>query len=550
MKKINRIVSASGSEYMTECITFIGDSLKKMNVSNSLSLRAELLSEEIITALVNHGVEGPEIDISVKKRFGDVCIDIKVPGRQIDTGLIKKTWDLNADDRNAEKAIRAIILKAHGANLKYEHNDGCNMVSISAGKAERSMLILTLQALVLGVILGLVSRFILPGWFTDGMCRFLLDPIKTMFMNALKIIVGPVVFFSIVTCIAQFKNLSELGRMGAKVMGMYLLTTVIAAVLSLVLSFAFQPGTWGAALSTAMTEVVEVDTSADTSLLTTIINIVPDNFLKPFLESDTLQLIFLAVVCGVALGTLGDFSEKLSTLFEGMNELFLSITTMFSRFIPLAAFCSVVLMLVQLGTDTIMSIVGLCGTFLLGIGCMILVYGVLVLLIARLNPVTFYKKIREGMLTSFALSSSSAAMPGNMVICTEKLGISQKLVSFSIPLGATVNMDGTTINLIIVSLFLARMYGVTVSGPVLASMVLTVIMLSLGAPGVPGSGIVCLGVLLEHIGVPIEAIGLIMAINPFMDMFATMNNVTGDMAVTTIVGKTEGVLDREIYDSV
>ena len=550
MKKINRIVSASGSEYMTECITFIGDSLKKMNVSNSLSLRAELLSEEIITALVNHGVKGSEIDISVKKRFGDVCIDIKVPGRRIDTGLIKKTWDLNADDRNAEKAIRAIILKAHGANLKYEHNDGCNMVSISAGKAERSMLILTLQALVLGVILGLVSRFILPGWFTDGMCRFLLDPIKTMFMNALKIIVGPVVFFSIVTCIAQFKNLSELGRMGAKVMGMYLLTTVIAAVLSLVLSFAFQPGTWGAALSTAMTEVVEVDTSADTSLLTTIINIVPDNFLKPFLESDTLQLIFLAVVCGVALGTLGDFSEKLSTLFEGMNELFLSITTMFSRFIPLAAFCSVVLMLVQLGTDTIMSIVGLCGTFLLGIGCMILVYGVLVLLIARLNPVTFYKKIREGMLTSFALSSSSAAMPGNMVICTEKLGISQKLVSFSIPLGATVNMDGTTINLIIVSLFLARMYGVAVSGPVLASMVLTVIMLSLGAPGVPGSGIVCLGVLLEHIGVPIEAIGLIMAINPFMDMFATMNNVTGDMAVTTIVGKTEGVLDREIYDSV
>ncbi len=550
MKKINRIVSASGSEYMTECITFIGDSLKKMNVSNSLSLRAELLSEEIITALVNHGVKDPEIDISVKKRFGDVCIDIKVPGRQIDTGLIKKTWDLNADDRNAEKAIRAIILKAHGANLKYEHNDGCNMVSISAGKAERSMLILTLQALVLGVILGLVSRFILPGWFTDGMCTYILDPIKTMFMNALKIIVGPVVFFSIVTCIAQFKNLSELGRMGAKVMGMYLLTTVIAAVLSLVLSFAFQPGTWGAALSTAMTEVVEVDTSADTSLLTTIINIVPDNFLKPFLESDTLQLIFLAVVCGVALGTLGDFSEKLSTLFEGMNELFLSITTMFSRFIPLAAFCSVVLMLVQLGTDTIMSIVGLCGTFLLGIGCMILVYGVLVLLIARLNPVTFYKKIREGMLTSFALSSSSAAMPGNMVICTEKLGISQKLVSFSIPLGATVNMDGTTINLIIVSLFLARMYGVTVSGPVLASMVLTVIMLSLGAPGVPGSGIVCLGVLLEHIGVPIEAIGLIMAINPFMDMFATMNNVTGDMAVTTIVGKTEGVLDREIYDSV
>ncbi|MCR4591155.1 MAG: dicarboxylate/amino acid:cation symporter [Lachnospiraceae bacterium] len=541
-------VKTSHGDYLTEAMTFINEAMVKMNVGKTLKVRAELLAEEIIAGFVNHGTEEMEIDIAVKKRLGDVCIDISAPGREVDTGRIKQAGSLNQNEKDTEKAIRAIILKAHGEKLKYSYRNGINRASIAAGKAERSSLVLTMYALILGIFIGLIAKFLFPGWLADGMCKYFLDPVKTMFMNALKIIVGPVVFFSIVTCISQFKNLSELGRMGAKVMGMYLLTTIIAAVLALTLSTLLHPGAWGAGLDAA-SQVVNIDTNADTSLLTTIINIVPDNFIKPFLESDTLQLIFLAVICGIAVGAVGSYSEKLSGLFEGLNELFLAVTTMFSRCIPLAAFCSVVIMLIQLGTDTILSLLGMCGTFLLGIVCMIMIYGILVMVVARLNPVTFFRKIREGMLTSFALSSSSAAMPVSMNICTEKLGVSQKLSSFSIPLGATVNMDGATINLIIVSLFLARMYAVPVSGSLLVSMMITVIMLSLGAPGVPGAGLVCLGIVLEHIGVPIEAVGLIMAINPFLDMFTTMNNVTGDLAATTIVAKSEGMLDKEMFDS-
>ena len=366
-------------------------------------------------------------------------------------------------------------------------------------------------------------------------------------MNALKIIVGPVVFFSLVTCFSQFKNLSELGRIFAKVMGLYMLTTVLASLIALGFSTIFQPGVWGAGLGMATTQAVNVNTNTDTSLLSTIVGIIPDNFVKPFLEANTLQLIFLALICGLAVGALGEYSAKLSNLFQALNELFLTITTMIAKFIPLAAFCSVVLMVVKVGGEAVVSLLGMFGVFLICIASMLTVYGILLILIGRLNPLTFYRKIREGMLTSFALSSSSATVPTNMMICTERLGISPKLVSFSIPLGATVNMDGTCVSLIVSGLFLARMYGISVTGPELASMVVTVVLLSLGCPGVPGAGLVCLGIVLQNIGVPIEAIGLVMAIDPIRDMFGTMNNVTGDMAVTAVVGKTEGMMDMDIY---
>ena len=548
MKKMTKTVSSANPDYLSEAMEFITDSLKQMKIVKKRLVRAELLAEEVIVAFVNHG-EQPELSLSVRKKMGDICVEISAPGQKLDPGEDATHVSEDMSGSEQEKAIRSIILMAHGEKLKYSHKDGVNNVAIAAGKAERSALIATLIALVLGLGVGFFASLVLPEKVTEGMCTYALDPVKTMFMNALKIIVGPVVFFSIVTCLSQFKDLKELGRIGAKVMGMYLLTTVIAAVIALVFSFLFEPGSWGAGLGKIASDAVNVDTNVDSGLLNTIINIVPDNFIRPFLESDTLQLIFLAVICGIAVGAIGKYSEMLSRLLDACNQLFLTITTMISRFIPLAVFCSIALLVIDLGSETLLSVLSMTGTFLVAVACMMLVYGILVMVLGRLNPITFYKKAREGMLTSFALSSSSAAMPTNMRICTEKLGISQKLASFSIPLGATVNMDGATISLIVSALFLARMYGVSISGTALVSMAITVIMLSLGAPGVPGSGLVCLGIVLENIGVPIEAMGLVIAINPFIDMFATMNNTTGDVAVSTIVAKSEGLLDKGIYKS-
>lgn len=552
MNKKRKTIHVSDKNYMSEALDFVRQSMEEFKIPSSLLLKNELLTEEIILSFVKNGAENMPLDICVRKGLTDVHIHIEAPGSKIDTltlgGLsLSDINETDMDDPALENAIRAIVINAVGKKVKYSFENGINSVSIAAGKAERSSLVLTLCALVLGILAGLLLNFVLPGWLSDGICSYVLEPVKTMFMNALRIIIGPVVFFAIVTCLSQFRNLAELGKVGVKVLGMYVLTTAIAAVISLVFSKLLHPGAWGAGLGTAVTQSVAINTDADTSILSTIINIVPDNFVRPFLESNTLQLIFLATICGIAVGAAGEYSKKLAGLFEALSELFLTVTTMISKFIPLAAFCSVVLMIVNLKVETLTSLFGMIGTFFICIGCMILTYGLLLMLIGHISPLVFFRKAREAMLTSFALSSSSASMPTSLRVCTGKLGISPKIASFSIPLGAIINMDGTTIVLIVMSLFLARMYAVPVPESVMISFIFTVFMLSLGSPGVPSAALVCLGIAIEHIHVPIEALGVVIAIFPFIDMFTTMNNITGDIAVTTIVAKTEGMLDLDKY---
>lgn len=454
------------------------------------------------------------------------------------------------EDEEAEQAIRGILLKSQGDKLKISHRNGVNRIRILAGRSSQQMVIHTTIALLTGLFCGLLMKFVFPPAFSNGLETYLLDPIKTMFLNALKIVIGPVIFFSIVSCISQFKDLSELGRIGAKVMGTYMITTVIAVLLSFGISMVFQPGAFGFALALEENmEAVSVNLNMDTSLLHTIINIVPSNFLSPFLESDTLQIIFLAVICGASVGLIGEHTATLQEFFESCNSLFLTITTILSRLIPLVVFCSVAVMIENMGRASLVSIFGYSGVDLFAIFCMMLIYGLMVLILGRLNPITFFKKNREGMLTSFTLSSSSAAMPTNMRICRDLLGISPKVCNFSIPLGATVNMDGTCIFLTITGLFLARAYGVAVPDSVLLPLAITIILLSLGCPGIPGASIVCLCVILANLGVPIEAIGLIMGINPFLQMVNTMSNTTGDIAASLIVARSEGLLDLDIYNN-
>ena len=538
---------------LQDSLDFIEETLKGVGLDNKLILRTLLLAEELIPQLIRYASDGAGLRVRVRRYLGDISVSIQSAGECFDPYNAPRDDSAGIgemEDEEAEQAIRGILLKSQGDKLKISHKNGINRIRILAGQSNQQMVLHTTAALLMGLLCGLLMKFVFPAVLADGLETYLLDPIKTMFMNALKIVIGPVIFFSIVSCISQFKDLSELGRIGAKVMGTYMITTVIAVLLSLGISMVLQPGAFGFALALGENmETVSVDLNMDTSLLHTIINIVPSNFLNPFLESDTLQIIFLAVLCGAAVGLVGEHTATLQEFFESCNSLFLTITTILSRLVPLVVFCSVAVMIKDLGRASLVSIIGYAGVYLIAIVCMMLIYGLMVLLLGRLNPITFFKKNREGMLTSLSLSSSSAAMPTNMRVCTDLLGISPKVCNFSIPLGATVNMDGTCVFLTITGLFLARAYGVTVPNSVMVSLVITIILLSLGCPGIPGASIVCLGVILANLGVPIEAIGLIMGINPFLQMANTMSNTTGDVAASLIVARSEGLLDLEIYNS-
>ncbi len=556
MKRIidcRRRFAAEAADTLEECIRFTEDTLGEAGLDRKEILRVMLITEETAVQLLRNASKGAELLVHIRRFFGDVQITLSCSGQEYDPylNMADSSLEIGAlEDEDAQRAVGAIIVKSMGENLKFSRKRGVNGVRIIAGGGERSRLIYTVTALFLGIIFGLILKNVLPVQAAETIKTYILTPVRTMFMNSLKIIVGPVVFFSLVSCFSQFKDLSELGRIGAKVMGVYLLTTVIAVLLAFGVSFVINPGTPGFALDMAREiEEVQVNTNVETSLLNTIVGIVPSNFVRPFLESDTLQIIFLAILCGMAVGMIGEYTAMLQNLFEAFNSLFLTITTMIARFIPIAVFCSVSLMVLGAGGKALLSVMSMMLTVIFAIFCMLVVYGLMILIVGRLNPITFFKKDLEGMITGFTLTSSSAAMPTNIRICTDKLGIPSKVCNFSIPLGATINMDGSCINLVITGLFLAKAYSIDVPAASLLSLGLTIILLSLGTPGVPGAGLVCISVVLGAIGVPIEAVGLIMGVYSILDMFITMSNTTGDVSAALIVAKSEKLLDVQKYYS-
>ncbi|MBQ6634507.1 MAG: dicarboxylate/amino acid:cation symporter [Ruminococcus sp.] len=545
--RINKTFASNGPGMINEAKAFILETLKGLKIGRKLVMKAELLCEETIIDLMRFSAEGASLNVRIRRFFGDLSVVLSMDGEEYDP-FAEAAGD--EEDDISEETIRAILFKSCGESFKYAHKNRRNTVRILTGQAEQKTLRLTFGALALGLAFGFLAKFFLPERFVEFTGSNVLEPAKTMFMNALRIIIAPVVFFSIVSCISQFNSIAELGRLGLKIVGMYLLTTVIAVMLGIGMFSMIKPGEWGFATST-LVESRDVSDLADEklSIRETVENIVPSNFLEPFLKSDTMQIIFLAVLCGLAVGMTGEYSQKLRGLFEACNSLFLTVTTLISKFIPVAVFCSVSLLIVRMSGRDILQVLGGVGVQTGTIFIMMCVYGLLILIIARINPLKFYKKAREGMITSFTLSSSSAAMPTNLRVCTEKLGISPKVANFSIPLGATLNMDGACIYFCVIGLFLARAYAVTVPMSTLVTMGITVVLLSLGAPGVPGAAFVCLGIVLNTLNVPIEAIGLIIAVNPIMDMFDTMSNCTGDMAAALIVSKKEKLLDEKVYNS-
>lgn len=531
-----------------QAMEYVQQFLIDCGLEKKARIKGKLVVEEILGSLMEHR-RGGDMRISAHSLLGTVTIELTVKGEPFSLTENMKTAELNADgvmDDNAQDVLRNIMLRSMTDDLKYRHRNGVNYVRVMLVKSKHAFLWQTLGAMLLAIVAGLILSATASTSFNDALSANLLSPVKTMYLNALKMVVAPVVFFSIVACIVQFSDLSTLGRIGGKILALYLCTTFIAVGVGIGAYTLFQPG------SANMMEMA-ADASAITSktvsisIKDTIVGIVPTNFLSPFLESNMLQLIFLAVVCGIAAGLIGKYSAMLTELFQACNELFLKITTLFIKVMPLAVFCSITSMILSMGTRSMLMLLGMFGTFLFALACMMAIYCLMMLALARLNPLPFLRKYAPVMVQVFSMASSNASIPVNMEACEKKLGISRRVFSLSIPLGATLNMDGTCIHLAVFALALAKVYGVPIGGGMLLSMIVSIIVLSMGAPGIPRSGLICLSVLLTQMNVPVEAIGLVMGIDSLIGMFRCMSNCLGDVAVTSIVAKSEGQMDMEVY---
>lgn len=527
---------------------YIRQVLNDAGIKGNENSKNLLAAEEAMGELVAHADEDSQLLVHSRTFLGTTIFELSAAGQPID---IQKTFSPSIPDYWAESdttinaGLRSLILSSMLRNLKYKYIDGNNVMQLSVTSSTHA-LFLMLGALFAALLAGIILTAFAPEDFLYALNDNFLAPVKNMYMNALKMLAAPVVFFSIVVCFSKQSNPLGLGRIGGKIIGLYMFTTLIATAVGLTVFFIFRPGDPSAAagitdgFSGSFSKVEEI------SFIKMITQIVPSNFLSPFLESNMIQLLFLAVITGLAVGLIGDYSTRMSSWFEACSELFMKIVSLVMHVTPLAVFCSILSMVIKTGPLLLLSLLGMTGTFLSGMGIMIFVYCMLMLL-AGINPLIFFRRYLSYMLQVFAIASSNASISLNMEACKKELGIDSRIYSLSIPLGATINMDGTCVLLAVQSLMLAQIYGVNVPAGAIASLAFSIIVMSVGAPGVPGAGAVILSMLISMIGVPVEGVTLVLGVGPLIGMFITMCNCLGDVVVTMIVAKSEKMIDLNVY---
>lgn len=533
-----------------EALEFLGAELPRKKVSEKDIIKTRLLAEECLFKLAKDASEGTTFEIWIRSVLGSVTTKIKCKGKEIDFSDalalsgndFENAFDEEMDD-SAIETIQNMLLKGFADKFKISRKKNMNYIDIITKKDPQMTLYITLSAIVLAVIIGLFMRLCLSETIYNGFCNNVLQPVKTIYMNLLSMIVGPVVFFSMITCMMQFSDMRSFGRIGGKTMGIYTFTSAIAAIAGIGIFYLIQPGTEGSFVSM----ITSQDTPNTTiSFLDTIIDIFPSNIVGSFYENNVLQILLMGLFMGVAANLIGEKGKVLQNFFEAMNDMFLEMVLLLAKLIPLITFCSVMILILTIGTDALISLLALIGTLLAGLVVMIFTYSIMIVLMAKVSPLPFLKCYIPTALNVFSLSSSSASMPLNMDFC-KNIGISQRVYSFTIPFGATINMDGAMIALMTGVLFMAKTFGVTIDTSHIIMLIVSGMLLSMASPGVPGGSLVACTVLLKQMGVPMDCLPLVMVYLTVTDMICTVSNTTGDVAASVIVASTEKLLDKNKY---
>lgn len=504
-----------------------------------------MLLEDFLLGFLEENPER-EINLQVDKKMGELYIKISQIG-DLYNPLDSYAKDFGEfrieEDEDPLERIQKMLFQAYGDGIHFKRKGKRNTLTLTI-KSPQKMMWQNLWALALAFLLGAVLPMILPDSALDSLVNLVFIPIKTIFMNLLNLIMVPLVFCSILTCVGSFTNLTELGRVGGKTLFLYFLTSFLAVALSVGVHYAFPSSAQAMQLEVASTgEELEI---ATVSLLDTFLGIFPSNIVSPFAEANLLQLIFLGVFMGITLGLLGESVKPILVFFEAGNLLFAKMTTLVITFLPVVTFSIVTTTMIEYGLSVLVSLAGLAFTVLFSLVLMFLVYGLVVVLMGGKNPLILLRKCGPAMMTAFSLSSSSATIPSSIEACN-RLGVPSKISAFTIPLGATIHLDGGCIIIMLSVLFLADGYGIALTLPMLVSLGCLVVSICVGLPGIPGGPVIGLSMCVSQIGLPLESVGIVVGIQNLLEMFCTATNVVGDIAVTVGVTDSEKSLDNEIY---
>jgi Na+/H+-dicarboxylate symporter len=405
----------------------------------------------------------------------------------------------------------------------------------------RRILIGLASGLLMGAALHLLGR---GNTLFEVCVEGLLHVGGQIFLSSLKLLVVPLVLVSLACGTAALEDVSRLGRIGGKTLGLYLMTTAIAISLAIHAALLIAPGA-GAGLDVATAEYA---TRQAPGFAQTLIDIFPSNPFRAMAEGNMLQVIVFAILLGVAMTLSGEAGRDLLRVFESANAVIMKLVFVLMEIAPYGIFCLIAKVIAEQGLDQFRNMLWYFGTVLLVLLLhAVFTYPVLLILLGRVSPVRFFEKLRDPMSVAFGTASSGATLPVTLRTVETRLGVDESVASFTVPLGATINMDGTAIMQGVATVFIAQVYGVEIPPSGYLTIVLTATLASIGTAGVPGVGTVMLAMVLQQMSLPVEGIGLILGVDRLLDMARTAVNITGDAAVSVVVAQSEAKLDRDVF---
>ena len=410
-----------------------------------------------------------------------------------------------------------------------------------------------LLAMAAAILLGSATQQLLlwpeiPAWLAtvlnDGLAGGIFYVGGKIFVASLKVLVVPLVFISLVCGTCQLQGQSSLGRLSFKAIGLYLLTTAIAISIAILVAELLQPG-----MGIEMSTTADFVAPASQPISQVFINIFPNNPVKAMAEGNMLQVIVFAILIGLAISRSGEHGERLARTFNDWNEIMMTLVTLLMKLAPYGVFCLLFSLFAKQGLGVIGDLALYMFTVLLVLAIHALgVYPLLLKGFSGLNPMIFLRKMRNTQLFAFSTASSSATIPVTLRAVEQRLGVSNRIASFTVPLGATINMDGTAIMQGVATVFIAQAFGLELGLTDYLLVIATATLASVGTAGVPGVGLVTLAMVLQQVGLPVEGIALIIGVDRLLDMVRTAVNVTGDATVSCIVASSEDAMDKTIFN--
>ena len=416
-----------------------------------------------------------------------------------------------------------------------------------SGGQKMSLTMKIMIAMGLGIVFGVILNTINNDFLNTHLVAGFFGMVGKMFVNALKMLVVPLVFFSLLGGVTGIGDIRVLGRVGSKSFGLYLFTTALAITVALVLATLIGPGR---GFDMTGIDTSGVNAAEAPTVWNVFAGIVPTNPIQAFAAGEMLQVIFYTIILGIAVLMLGGKSKPFIEACDYMNDVMMKIVDLVMRAAPYGVFALITKTFAEQGIGLFLPVMAYVVTLVAALMIhLFITLPTMLKVLSGLNPITFMKKMRSAQIFAFSTASSNATIPITYQCATERVGCDESVASFCIPFGATINMDGTAIMQGVATVFLANVYGIDLGLAGYVTVIGMAVLASIGTAGVPGVGLVMLTMVLGQVGLPIEGIAIILGVDRLMDMIRTAVNITGDAVVTSIVAKGEGKLDMEVFEN-